>query len=38
MKGADNMFLEAAIAVGVLAIIGLILFAIDRWWVKHQRR
>jgi len=32
------MALTAAIIVGVLAIIGLVLFAIDRWRVKHQRR
>jgi len=38
MKGVSNMFLEAAIALGVLAIIGLVLFAIDRWRVKNQRR
>jgi nitrate reductase gamma subunit len=32
------MALTAAIIVGVLAIIGLVLFAIDRWRVKNQRR
>jgi len=32
------MALTAAIIVRVLAIIGLVLFAIDRWRVKNQRR
>ncbi len=32
------MALEAAIIVGVLALIGLVLFGIEHWRMKHQKR